>query len=95
MRKERIARSVPTQEWLKGERDKIIRKIGADDHVKQMFAASFKLSPKFLSQFKTFWELPKDWNLTEDEIGVVHYGSDYAMDVSELPDVKTVQFVEE
>lgn len=87
--------SVPTREWLKGERAKILGKTGAGDHVKQMFAASFKLGPKFLSDFKAFWELPADWSLTEDEIGIPHYGSHYSMDVSELPDVKTVQFVEE
>ena len=95
IRKERIATSVPTREWLKGERAKVLGKTGAGDHVKQMFAASFKLGPKFLSDFKTFWDLPADWSLTEDELDIPHYGSHYSMDVSELPDVKTVQFVEE
>jgi acetone carboxylase alpha subunit len=94
IRKERIAKSVPTREWMKSERDKIARK-EAGDHVKQMFAASFKLGPRFYAEFKAFWELPESWTLTEDEIGVPHYGSRYSMDVSELPDVRTVQFVEQ
>ena len=94
IRKARIADSVPTREWMKGEREKILAK-NAGDHVKQMFAASFKLGPRFYSEFKAFWNLPADWTLTEEEIGVPHYGSHYSMDVSELPDVKTVQFVEE
>lgn len=94
LRKERIAKSIPTREWMKGERAKILNK-EAGSHVKQMFAASFKLGPRFYADFKSFWDLPESWTLTEDEIGIPHYGSQYSMDVSELPDVKTVQFVEE
>lgn len=94
IRKERLAKAVPTRAWMKGEREKILAK-EAGDHVKQMFASSFKLGPKFLEQFRTFWDLPVEWTLLEEEIGVPHYGSHYHMDVSELPDVKTVQFVEQ
>ncbi|OZA80587.1 MAG: acetone carboxylase subunit alpha, partial [Azorhizobium sp. 39-67-5] len=94
IRAERLAKSVPTREWMKGEREKILAK-DAGDHVKQMFASSFKLGPKFFKDFQTFWDLPADWTLLEEEIGIPHYGSHYHMDVSELPDVKTVQFVEQ
>ncbi len=94
IRRERIAKSVPTQEWMQTEREKILAKDGGD-HVKQMFAASFKLGPRFLADFKSFWDLPEDWMLLEEEIGIPHYGSKYSMDISELPDVKIVQFVEE
>lgn len=94
IRKARIADSVPTREWMKGEREKILAK-DAGTHVRQMFAASFKLGPRFEKEFRSFWNLPESWILTEEEIGVPHYGSHYSMDVSELPDVKTVQFVEE
>ncbi|MGQ3671403.1 hydantoinase B/oxoprolinase family protein [Xanthobacter sp. TB0136] len=94
MRRERIAKSVPTREWMKGEREKILAK-NAGTQVLQMFAASFKLGPRFEEQFRAFWELPADWVLTEEEIGIPTYGSRYSMDLSELPDVTTVQFVEE
>jgi acetone carboxylase alpha subunit len=60
-----------------------------------MFAASFKLGPRFEAEFRTFWDMPESWTLAEEDIGIPHYGSHYSMDVSELPDVKTVQFVEE
>jgi acetone carboxylase alpha subunit len=60
-----------------------------------MLAASFKLGPRFEAEFRTFWDLPESWTLAEEDIGIPHYGSHYSMDVSELPDVKTVQFVEE
>lgn len=94
IRKDRIAKSVPTREWMKGEREKILAK-DAGTQVQQMFAASFKLGPKFEREFRSFWDLPESWVLTEEEIGVPTYGSRYSMDISELPDVHTVQFVEE
>lgn len=94
IRKDRIAKSVPTREWMKGEREKILAK-EAGTQVQQMFAASFKLGPKFEREFRSFWDLPESWVLNEDEIGVPTYGSRYSMDISELPDVTTVQFVEE
>ncbi|MFH3480403.1 MULTISPECIES: hydantoinase B/oxoprolinase family protein [unclassified Xanthobacter] len=94
MRKDRIAKSVPTTEWMKGEREKILAK-DASTQVRQMFSASFKLGPKFEQHFRSFWTLPESWTLPEEEIGVPTYGSRYSMDLSELPDVHTVQLVEE
>lgn len=94
IRKDRIAKSVPTREWMKGEREKILAK-EAGTQVQQMFAASFKLGPKFEREFRSFWDLPESWVLNEEDIGVPTYGSRYSMDISELPDVTTVQFVEE
>lgn len=94
IRKERIAKSVPTRDWMRGEREKILAK-DAGTQVRQMFAASFKLGPRFEEQFRAFWDIPESWVLTEEEIGIPTYGSRYSMDLSELPDVHTVQFVEE
>ena len=94
IRKDRIAKSVPTREWMKGEREKILAK-DAGTQVQQMFAASFKLGPRFEREFRAFWDLPESWVLNEEDIGVPTYGSRYSMDISELPDVTTVQFVEE
>ena len=94
IRKQRLERAVPTREWMAHERQKIIDK-RASTQVQQMFAASFKLGPRFYADFKAFWELPDEWELNEEEIGIPHYGSRYHMDLSELPDVHTVQFVEE
>lgn len=94
IRKARLAESVPTSEWMKGEREKILAK-DAGVHVQQMFAASFKLGPRFEKEFREFWSLPDDWKLDEADLPIPSYGREYAMDLSELPDVKTVQFVEE
>lgn len=94
IRKERLARSVPTRDWMKEERERILTK-HASVQVRHMFATSFGLSDKFRSQFKAFWNLPEDWDLTEGELGVPSYGSVYRMDLSKLPDVKTVVLVEE
>lgn len=94
IRKERLARSVPTKEWMKAERKRILNK-DAGTQVQQMFASSFRLGPRFEESFRKFWDLPDDWKLSEDEIGIPHYGSTHHMDISELPDVRIVQFVEE
>ena len=94
IRSERLAKSAPVSEWMRTERQNILKK-EAGAQVKQMFAASFDLGPRFFEEFKTFWNLPEDWSLPEDTIGVPTYGSKYSMDLSELPDVRMVQFVEE
>jgi acetone carboxylase alpha subunit len=94
VRKERLARAVPTRDWMHEERERILTK-HASAQVKHMFATSFGLSEKFLGQFKAFWNLPADWNLTEDELEVPSYGSKFRMDLSKMPDVRTVTLVEE
>lgn len=94
IRKERLARSLPTREWMKEERERIISQ-HASVQVRHMFATSFALSPKFTKDFKEFWDLPEDWQLLESELGVPSYGSKHRMDLSLLPDVKTVVQVEE
>lgn len=38
--------------------------------MQQMFASSFKLSPRFLAHFKAFWNLPEHWELHEEELGI-------------------------
>jgi acetone carboxylase alpha subunit len=94
IRKERLARSLPTREWMKEERERVLTK-HASRPVRHMFATSFGLSEKFLNDFRKFWDLPADWNMTEAELDVPSYGSKYRMDLSLLPDVTTVVQVEE
>jgi acetone carboxylase alpha subunit len=94
IRKERLARALPTREWMKEERERIINKHAAVQ-VQHMFATSFGLSEKFTKEFKDFWNLPADWQLLEDELGVPTYGSKHRMDLSLMPDVTTVVQVEE
>jgi acetone carboxylase alpha subunit len=94
MRKERLARAVPTREWMKEERERILNKHAAVQ-VQHMFATSFALSEKFTKEFKAFWSLPADWQLLEDELDVPTYGSKHRMDLSQMPDVTTVVQVEE
>jgi acetone carboxylase alpha subunit len=94
IRKERLARSIPTQEWMKLEREHVLTK-NASPQVQHMFATSFGLSKKFEQQFRDFWHLPESWVLTEDELDVPTYGSKFRMDLSKMPDVKTVVLVEE
>ena len=46
-------------------------------------------------QFREFWTLPEGWTLTEDELDVPSYGSRFRMDLSKMPDVRTVVLVDE
>ena len=94
VRRERLARAVPTREWMKEERERILNKHAATP-VQHMFATSFALSAKFTQQFKEFWNLPPEWQLLEEELGVPSYGAKHRMDLSLLPDVTTVVQVEE
>ena len=94
IRKERLEKAQPTREWMAKERERILAK-DAGTHVQQMFAASFKLGPKWEEGFRKFWDLPDDWQLKEADLPIPSYGREYSMDLSDLPDVKTVQFVEE
>lgn len=90
IRKERIARSKPVSKWIEEEREKIIEKEDASLQVMHMYATSFALSPKFLDNFRKFWDLPSDWNIKEEDLDVYSYGSQYRMDLSKMPDVKTI-----
>jgi len=94
MRKARIARAKPTRAWMKEERARILAKDAATP-VKHMFASSFGLSETFLTRFRAFWDLPEDWTLTEEELGVPAFGARHRNDLSTLPDVRTVVLVEE
>jgi acetone carboxylase alpha subunit len=94
MRKERVARSKPVKEWMKEERERILRK-DASTPVQHMYATSFGLSGKFLDEFRSFWTLPPEWVIDENELGVPSYGSKFRMDLSKMPDVTVVTLVEE
>lgn len=94
IRRERIARAIPTRDWMKEERARILTK-HASIQVRHMFATSFGLSAKFKDEFKAFWDLPADWELPESELGVPSFGSTYRMDLSKMPDVRTVTLVEQ
>lgn len=94
IRKERLQRAVPTREWMKEERERILTK-SASVQVRHMYSTSFALSEKFTNEFKQFWDLPEAWSLPESELGVPSFGSTYRNDISEMPGVSTVVLVDE
>jgi hypothetical protein len=58
IKKERLTRAVPTKEFLARER----KKVAAGDFapiVKEMYNDSFNNSPRFLREYREFWELPE------------------------------------
>ncbi|MGA8943945.1 MAG: hydantoinase B/oxoprolinase family protein [Thermoactinomyces sp.] len=74
IRKERLKRGTPTKQWMQEERKQIIEK-KASVQVRHMYASSFALSEKFTREFKEFWNLPKSWKLTEDELEIPVFGA--------------------
>lgn len=94
IRKRRLQRAKPVREWMKSERERILAK-QASVQVQHMYATSFGLSQKFEQQFRTFWNLPDSWQLSEEELDVPTYGAKFRMDLSKMPDVRTVVLVEE
>ncbi len=93
-RRERIASAVPVHQWMEQERERILD-LNASTQVKQMFASSFALSSKFLDEFKSFWDLPEEWELLEESLGIPMFGAKHHMDLSELPDVHPVIMTEQ
>jgi len=60
IRKERRQKSVPTREWMDKERERIEEKKFISP-VRDMYASSFSLSPKFSKKFRAFWGLSEDF----------------------------------
>jgi acetone carboxylase alpha subunit len=58
IRKERLARAVPTREFLARAREDVIAGNFATI-VKEMYNDSFKNSPRFLKEYREFWNLPE------------------------------------
>lgn len=73
MRKERLHKGVPTREWMKDERRKILNK-DASIQVQHMYASSFALSKNFRTEFNEFWQLPDHWSLVEEELDMPTFG---------------------
>jgi len=73
IRKERLQRSIPAQEWFIQEKQNILDQ-KASLQVRNMYAESFALSEKFTNEFKDFWNLPKDWMIYEEELNMPKLG---------------------
>lgn len=74
IRQERLRRGRPVKEWMAEERQRILAK-EASVQVRHMYAGSFALSPKFLAEFRSFWNLPEDWIVREEELEVPTFGT--------------------
>jgi acetone carboxylase, alpha subunit len=60
MRRERLERSIPVEEWLKREKPRV-QAMDVIYPVKEMYQQSMQLSESFAQEFRMFWDLPADW----------------------------------
>jgi acetone carboxylase, alpha subunit len=59
-RKARLARAIPVSDFMEAQRKKILsQELSAI--AKTTYNEIFKISPKFLAEFKEFWSLPEDY----------------------------------
>ncbi|MCL6477930.1 MAG: hypothetical protein K6T65_05890 [Peptococcaceae bacterium] len=57
IRKERAARAIPAAQYIRQEREKVLRK-DFSQPVREMYAGSMELSSQWAVKFRTFWNLP-------------------------------------
>jgi N-methylhydantoinase B/acetone carboxylase alpha subunit len=66
IRAERRAKAVPVREWMVGQRERILAHAsGGGDfgrHIQRMYAESIRLSQRWASEFREFWDLPGDFD---------------------------------
>ena len=55
---ERLAKAIPTKEYLAKARKDVVAGNFAPI-VKEMYNDSFKNSPRFLKEYREFWDLPE------------------------------------
>jgi acetone carboxylase alpha subunit len=94
-RKERIARSVPTREWMKEERARIISKHAIAlrfAHVRHQLRAVGQVQEQLQARSGT---CRLTGNCRNPNWACRRYGSKYRMDLSLMPDVRTIVQVEE
>jgi N-methylhydantoinase B/acetone carboxylase alpha subunit len=59
-RRRRVERAVPVASWMKSERERILSQDLAQP-IKEMFAESMRLSPRWAAEYRGFWDLPEDF----------------------------------
>lgn len=62
-RRERLARGVPAQEYKRRARERVLAK-DFPFPVRRLYADVLARSAKFAAEFKRFWELPEDYEVT-------------------------------
>jgi acetone carboxylase alpha subunit len=60
IRSQRLARAVPTKDFLARERESVLAG-GFAPIVKEMFNDCFNNSERFFKEYKEFWNLPESW----------------------------------
>jgi len=78
MHRERLERSAPTREWMRGERERLLAHVGGGEGerfiptVQEMYAESLRLSARWARDFRAFWDLPADFDFPVETPTVDH-----------------------
>jgi N-methylhydantoinase B/oxoprolinase/acetone carboxylase alpha subunit len=62
IRRQRLARSVPVQEWIAKEQPRV-KKGEYIEAVREMYRQSMQLSSNWAGKYRRFWSLPADWTI--------------------------------
>ena len=60
IRKKRLARSIPVEDWLKQQKP-LVQKADYIDALRKMYRESLELSQPWGDKYRKFWGLPADW----------------------------------
>jgi acetone carboxylase gamma subunit len=60
-RRRRLERALPVREWVAAERARILAQDIAQP-IKEMYAESMRLSPRWAAEYRGFWDLPEDFD---------------------------------
>jgi N-methylhydantoinase B/acetone carboxylase alpha subunit len=60
MRTERGRNAVPVRDWMKRERERVLAR-DMIEPVQRMYAESMRLSERWATEFRSFWDLPDDF----------------------------------
>ncbi len=60
-RRRRLERARPVREWVAAERERILAQVFTQP-VKEMYAQSMRLSPRWAAEYRGFWDLPEDFD---------------------------------
>ena len=64
MRRQRAGLAVPVRDWLKAERERVLKE-DLDPALRAMYRSSMEINDLWADEFRSFWDLPDDFQFAE------------------------------